>query len=55
MMNDIVKIPVTLVAAVTHDGGLGHSGRLLYHISADMETFQGPYNGTSAYNGPQDV
>ena len=30
MMNDIVKIPVTLVAAVTRDGGLGLS---LIHIS----------------------
>ena len=28
MMNDIVKIPVTLVAAVTRDGGLGRSGRI---------------------------
>lgn len=40
MMNDIVKIPVTLVAAVTRDGGLGRSGRLLYHISADMKHFK---------------
>ncbi len=34
MMNDKDRIPLTLVAAVTRDGGLGRSGQLLYRISA---------------------
>ncbi len=31
---------VTLIAAVTSDGGLGASGRLLYRISDDMKRFK---------------
>lgn len=40
MMNDKDRIPLTLVAAVTRDGGLGRSGQLLYRISADMKHFK---------------
>lgn len=32
--------PVTIVAAVTRDGGLGRAGELLYRISADMKRFK---------------
>ena len=34
------QVPVTMVAAVTRDGGLGRSGQLLYRISADMKHFK---------------
>ena len=33
-------LPVTMIAAVTRDGGLGRSGQLLYRISADMKHFK---------------
>lgn len=31
---------VTIIAAMTRDGGLGHKGELLYRISADMKHFK---------------
>ncbi|WP_295731858.1 dihydrofolate reductase [uncultured Muribaculum sp.] len=41
MIKGIEKLPpVTLVAAVTRDGGLGRAGELLYRISADMKHFK---------------
>ena len=31
---------ISIIAAVTRDGGLGHKGNLLYRISDDMKHFK---------------
>jgi dihydrofolate reductase len=40
MTNSKEFSPITIVAAVTRKGGLGHAGELLYRISADMKHFK---------------
>ncbi len=35
------KLPkITIIAAITRDGGLGREGKLLYHISDDLKHFK---------------
>lgn len=40
MKSNLLPASITLIAAVTRDGGLGASGNLLYHISDDLRHFK---------------